>query len=91
MQAIWKYPVYLNVNQFDLLMPQGAQVVSFQIQNERPVIWAIVDSDKLQDDLRRFYVVATGFEIPDEKLMRFIGTVQVNSGEAWHLFEPLQN
>lgn len=84
--VIWKYPIEVTGIQ-DIDMPQGAQILSVQIQVMRPVLWVLVN-DKDQKFLRRIVTVATGELFPESLTGRFIGTYQLHDGElVFHVFE----
>lgn len=72
----------------DIVMPFGAEILSFQVQDERPVIWAAVDPAQPLE-LRQFRIVGTGhsMERSHKGLLEYIGTVQWEMGLVWHLFE----
>jgi hypothetical protein len=85
-KTIWKYPLQPDVTTLD--MPQGAQVLTVQVQGNRPVLWALVDPCQLKRK-RRFAVFGTGHDIPDE-VGKYIGTFQLlDGGLVFHLFEVL--
>jgi hypothetical protein len=82
--TIWKYPFPVMDN-FEIEMPITAKVVSVQIQQGQPCMWAIVNA-RLTTKMRKFKVVGTGhgFELmPDDT---FIGTFQMGDFVG-HLFE----
>ena len=83
---IFKYPVDPS-GDFIVDMPAGAKVLSVQVQNGSPQMWAMVNEDaKLVQ--RHFGVFGTGWHIPDDFKGRFIGTFQLQGGSlAFHLFE----
>lgn len=85
MPKIYKY-------QFDISgivtieMPVGAQVLSFDTQNNTPTLWALVEP-KADIEKRTFYIFGTGRDVPDNfDGSDHIGTVQID-GMVWHLFE----
>lgn len=83
---IWKYPIPVT-DHFEIEMPGAAQVISVQIQQGKPFIWAIVGPN-ITPAPRKFRLVGTG---NDFKLMptdKFIGTFQ-DGPFVWHLFEIL--
>lgn len=65
-------------------MPLGAKVLSIQVQNDVPTIWAFVDTAMPFED-RKFYVYGTGHVIP-LLANRHIATIQL-IGLVWHIFE----
>lgn len=44
MQRIYKYPIE-TVDQQQVKMPDGAQILTVQVQNGKPCLWAMVDPD----------------------------------------------
>lgn len=85
MKTIWKYVTCWDA--FALMMPRGAKVLSVQVQNGVPCIWALVDPVE-PVEMRRFLLVGTGHEIECTDGLSFIGTFQMRDGElVFHLFE----
>lgn len=85
MKTIYKYPIERNSE--SLSMPKGARILSCQIQNGTPTIWALVDPDE-SPELRMIEVYGTGHSInAGASQMVFIGTVQMNNGLVFHIFE----
>jgi hypothetical protein len=86
MRSIFKYEVPL-ADYFSLEMPAGADILTIQVQNERPCLWAIVDKDAPMKT-RRFATYGTGWELPPEEFLgKYAGTVQRNFGLVWHIFD----
>jgi hypothetical protein len=82
-KAIYKYPLINRRSDID--MPLGAQVLAVQAQFETPTLWALVDPEQQQTELRTFRIIGTGHEIVgDPGLYR--GTVQIGP-LVWHVFE----
>lgn len=79
-KQIWKY----DVHDGSIRMPKGAKILSVQLQNNRPNIWAIVDP-KAEMVSRLFVIVGTG-EPFDDTDMSYVGTYQ-QPPFVWHLFE----
>lgn len=86
---IFKYAIPME-EKFTLELPIHSKILSFQIQNEQPFIWVLVDPDKNLRP-RYFTLVGTGYEFdhhPDT--MKYIGTIQMANGALiWHLFEDI--
>lgn len=80
MKQIWKY----DVDEGSIRMPIGAKILSLQLQNNRPKMWAVVDPNA-GTEMRTFEIVGTGIDFDDTDFT-FIGTFQVNPF-VWHLFE----
>jgi len=91
MLKVYKYPVPVY-DEFDLSLPKGAMLLSFQTQGMTPCVWALVDPDAL-NEVRRFRLAGTGHPIQPElypKGIRHVGTTQMLDGSLiWHLFEIL--
>lgn len=84
MKTIWKYKIeqFFSV----IWMPKDAEVISLQIQNDVPYLWAVVETNNpsVQRVFKTFY---TGEPIVDfDGLKSFIGTYQSN-GLVFHVFE----
>lgn len=84
MQTIWKYPVVLD-DEFELRMPAGARLLTVQVQQGKPVLWALVNPDVPQKT-RRFRLYGTGQPLPDAP-GEYVGSFQVHGGAlVFHLF-----
>ncbi|KKN21865.1 hypothetical protein LCGC14_0920940 [marine sediment metagenome] len=85
MKAVWKYPTKPDI--FGHELPEGAQVVHFDMQHGEPTMWVLVDTDAPLDQ-RPFLVAGTGHELPVDA--RYIAScIDRELGLVWHLFEPL--
>lgn len=84
---IFKYPLEILDERY-VLMPDGAEIISAQVQHGTLCLWAIVE-DGRQKSRRLIEIFGTGHAIPNAD-RRFIGTVQM-AGVAlvWHVFEKL--
>lgn len=85
MTTIWKFPVEVT-DAFSVKMPEGARILSVQVQGRRPVMWAVVDPGSPLH-ARRFRLYGTGHPTAIEQ-DRFIGTFQLEA-LVFHLFEVL--
>lgn len=84
MKTVWKFPLPWDDN-FSMALPDGAEILTFQVQYGEPTIWALVDPSATMVK-RHFSVVGTGHEKENITKEGYIGTVQ--SGKyVWHLFE----
>lgn len=85
MKSIWKFETSVE-SELEVMMPKGAEILAFDAQRDKPVIWAIIELGATME-ARRFRLVGTGhkFEnIPG----KYIGTAQIFDGDlVWHLFE----
>lgn len=89
MKTIYKYPATLGY--FRLDMPEGAEVLTVQMQGDNAVMWARVDEDRPKTT-RLFALVGTGHdlkEVSDASQWGYIGTVQAG-WTVWHLFAKFQ-
>lgn len=92
--AVRKYPVQTGV--FAVEMPGRADVLSLQLQDGAPVMWALVEVD-MPTRRRRFAWMATEEEFESDDLApasvaangvpAFVGTLQMPGGLVFHLFE----
>ena len=83
--VVWKYPIKIG-GLTELNLPSGAQVLTANLQNEQPFLWALVDPNKPLT-IRRFRLVATG-EPLDANSVFYVGTLFPEGGRfVLHLFE----
>jgi hypothetical protein len=70
-----------------LNMPKGAKVLSFQMQDGAPRVWAMATRTYRATEgvARTFYRVGTGVRF-DPRGKTYVGTAQ-HHGLVWHLFE----
>lgn len=89
MTQIWKYPIKTTDSQY-VFMPEGAEILTVQMQDEVPCIWAIVDpeNEKIPRYLRIF---GTGHNIKESiGKLSYVGTYQINEQNlVFHIFEKL--
>ncbi len=81
---VWKYPLDLREYQ-TIEMPMGAELLTFQTQNDVATLWALVNETQ-NKTTRLFRIAGTGNPI-DDKIKSYVGTVQMQNGLVWHLFE----
>lgn len=79
---IFKYFLELKFGTQDLFMPPGAIFLDVQLQGGRLVFWAHVN-ERLQDMPKRFYVYATGDDVPTTRT--YLKTIQQGS-LVYHIF-----
>ena len=85
MTTIYKYT--LRPGRTMLQMPADAQVLTVQMQDGTPCLWAKVDPTK-PAELRTFDVYGTGHTMPDDPPMLYVATFQMEGGAlVWHVFE----
>lgn len=81
---IYKYPIPID-GMTVIKMPEGAKILTVQLQNGEPHIWALVNPANKYID-RVFYLNVTGATIEDRET--YIGTFQLQDGKiVLHLFE----
>ena len=86
MKTVYKYPLEVN-DEVIVMMPKGARVLSVQVQNGRPCLWAECNPDG-EPVLRTFLIRGTGHPIDDEIEKEYIGTIQMCEGSiVFHVFE----
>lgn len=86
MMTIWKYPLEITDEQ-TIELPQRSEILSVQMQNGVPTIWALVDPKAPGPKVKqKIGIFGTGNPI-DGVLFKqaFIGTVQQGS-LVWHVF-----
>jgi hypothetical protein len=85
-KAVWKFPV--TVDDFvEIEMPEGAKLLHFGLQDEVPMLWALVDPDAPMAP-RRFRFAGTGHIIDGSLSLDYVGTIIAHMGRfVWHLFE----
>jgi hypothetical protein len=71
----------------EIYMPGGAEILTVQMQNDAPQIWAIVD-DESHLQQRTILIVGTGQEMPkDINITDYLGTFQMEHGRLiFHVF-----
>ncbi len=85
MRAIWKFPLVLTDRQV-VRMPEGAQILHVDEQNGQICLWAGITEGKDTED-REIQIIGTGYpELPDEWVTH-LGSVVMQSGYVWHVFE----
>jgi hypothetical protein len=84
MKRIYKY----ELKEGSVEMPIGAKILSIQYQNNRPYIWALVDTD-VECDFRYFTIVGTGEDFPEADDFTYINTIQ-DGPFVWHIFEYIK-
>jgi len=83
--TIWKWELKTTDEQ-TILMPLGARLLTVQVQNGVPCIWALVNPTANQIE-RRFGVYGTGNPVPDE-VGEYVATYQLADGRlVFHVFD----
>jgi hypothetical protein len=85
-KTIWKFPLSIT-DQQQISMPEGAEILSVQVQRGQVCLWALVNPN-LAKKPRTIEIFGTGHEV-DDSPRTYIGTVQVHpmgSDLVWHVF-----
>lgn len=85
MKTIWKFPLKWQDEQ-EIEAPQGALLLSFQIQHQFPCAWMVCPHDsETACETIRVSMYGTGQPVEEDHLKHFMGTVQ-QGGFVWHFF-----
>lgn len=90
-QTIYKYELAVIDSQ-SIYMPKGAEILTVQVQNGRPMIWALVTPSQGRVKEERFIeTFGTGNPIENQCVeRRYIGTYQAVGGSlVFHVFERM--
>lgn len=85
---IFKYQIPEG-NELSIKMPIKAKILDVQIQNEFVTLWAEVDIHAEFED-RHFLIFGTGWQLPDDKNLHYLKTVQIREF-VWHVYEDIKN
>lgn len=84
MKRIYKYPLAAEDLQ-TVIMPEGAEILTIQVQGATPCIWALVDIEQ-PEERRTFRTYGTGHQVVTNGTYR--GTYQLLGGDiVFHVFE----
>jgi hypothetical protein len=81
MKTVYKYE--LRSQDASIKLPKGAEILTVQLQNGIPTLWALVDPENVLED-RFISTVGTGWEVSDN--MKYICTY-MEGYFVWHVFE----
>jgi hypothetical protein len=89
-RIVYKYQLELPYGQHRIYMPEGAVILSVQVQDDKPCIWALVDPEAALE-IKTIELITTGLTIHDaDKYLeefKYIGTCQLSTGNfVVHLF-----
>ena len=82
MKTIFKYTLHMFSEQ-TIDMPKGAQLLTAQMQNGVPCVWALVDTNA-DDAKRTIFIHGTGHEIIHDH--PWVATFQ-DRAFVWHVFD----
>lgn len=95
MKRIYKYHINFDRHQV-LPLPQDAQFLHIDYQNNSLCLWFMIDSTK-PTTLIKLEVIGTGWEIPDlpplnnqPVIRKHLGTV-LQGQFVWHIFEWIES
>lgn len=84
MRTIYKYPL-LILDEQEVEMPMGAGLMTVQMQNGQPCLWALVDT---RNTVEKRKVLIRGTGHPADNVGRYISTFQMKGGAlVFHAFE----
>ena len=90
MKAIWKYPLQTTDEQ-TIEVPENTQILTVQIQNEKPYLWCLVKTNNPQtpNTIKTYKIrtIGTGHPIENNFSGKYIGTYQLMDGSlVFHVF-----
>lgn len=86
MKTVWKFPLRV-VEEQEVTVPAGAQLLHVEIQGETAQLWALVDPN-VSTVNRTVCIYGTGHNMPDNP-GRYINTFTAYNGALiFHAFEP---
>lgn len=87
MKTIFKYQLKVTDAQL-LFLPKGAEILTVQVQNNIPCLWALIDPNEIAKEQHYIETYGTGTPINIEAEKRYIATYQLAGGMlVWHVFE----
>lgn len=89
-KQIWKFPLELREEQ-EIEMPENANIIHVAEQHNRICLWAEIDPKNIK--LKRiFYVVGTGWNIPNLSMVLYLGSVVMTPGAyVWHVYQKIEH
>jgi len=85
MERIFKYPLKTDFSQ-NIKMPKVSKILSIQIQNNKPVLWALVD-DNVDKETIVIKLYTTGGDATSAFREEYLGTVKMHNGLVFHYFK----
>ncbi len=84
--VIWK--CILRTTDFQQVdLPMGAQILTVQMQHDKPCLWALVNPDAPNESVT-IETVGTGNQMLEADNRTYIGTYQMFNGDLiWHCFK----
>lgn len=87
MKTIYKYKFELSSFPQFIPMPINAQILTCQLQNDKPHIWAIIDQEQSEIGFYVFQAFPTGQPLHGLESKKYISTIQYSDGLVFHIFE----
>jgi len=89
MKTIWKFPLRVTDSQ-RIEMPRGAEILTAQTQNGQGYLWALVDPEAVDTEMRTIEIHGTGNPILEgnNRERRYVATFQ-QLAFVWHVFERI--
>ena len=89
-KTIWKFEIQITYKQH-IKMPKGAEILSVQVQNGIPYLWALVDPDaEIEERCIEVFGIGNPIQQFSDTQRKYVGTFQMHFGKlVWHLFERL--
>lgn len=87
LNVIWKFPLRSEDTQV-VMMPTRAEILTVQMQDGVPTIWALVDPTANREQVK-IIIVGTG-RLFDTRDLHYLGTVQEPIGLVWHIFMEVE-
>lgn len=89
-KVIHKYSLQASASA-PYVMPKGAQILSIAAQDDQAVMWALVDTEQKDTEVRQIRVLHTGEAVDADRVTgAFLGTVLLFGGRyVVHFFEEL--
>lgn len=90
MITIFKYEIDTD-DEIEILLPDKFEILTIQTQFNKPVLWAIVDTDTIKIK-KHFCLYGTGHHVPADIFnQKYINTFQLDGGGlVFHLFEIIK-
>jgi len=86
MTCIWKFLIpFDNPGLFELDMPKGAKLLTVQVQNSQPMLWAEVKTIA-PPVKRKLVIVGTGTQYHPKSSYKYVATWQ-EPPYVWHLLD----
>lgn len=88
MRTIYKYNLQIFDTQY-IQLPKEAKILCVQTQNDKPQLWAEVDTTKPPAEMRMIEIFGTGNPMSEEigQSRIYISTFQLQDGLVFHVYE----